>query len=426
MTDPALSSAPYGIVVDALSTGRHLPEALAVHGCRTIHLQSMPELLPHLVDRIAPRESVAEHIVFDGDTDALVERLRPFAPAFCVPGTESELGIALADTLAEWLGLPGNGTALSAARRDKFAMGEALAAAGVRRIEQMLSSDADAVVAWMADNAIAEAVIKPRDSAGTDCVHFCRTPDQVRHAVETIVGRRNILGFVNHEALAQRRIVGRQFTVNTVSIDGEAYLGECWTYETVEVPGAGSICVAETLLDGDDPTTRRLAAYVGTVLDALDLANGPAHIELFEDDDGPVLIELGARLQGSMSRPATQAALGHDHVSLTAQRFADSEGFRAHVAANDPYRRRAEARVVSLMSDVAGTIAGHSGLARIKTLPTFADAIGFPPVGAAIRPTRDLLSTPGIVYLVGSDPDQLERDMAALRAMSMMEVFDLA
>jgi biotin carboxylase len=426
MTAAMPDDAPYGIVVDAMSTGRHLPEALAAHGCRTIHLQTMPEILPHLVDRVAPADSVAETIVFDGDTDALVARLRPFAPRFCVPGTETEIGIALADTLAERLGLPGNGTALSAARRDKFAMGEALAAAGVRRIEQMLSADADAIVAWMADNAIAEAVIKPRDSAGTDCVHFCRTPDQVRRAVETIVGRRNILGFVNHEALAQRRIVGRQFTVNTVSIDGAAYLGECWTYETVEVAGAGSICVAETLLDGADPTTRRLGAYVRAVLDALGLANGPAHIELFEDADGPVLIELGARLQGSMSRPATLAALGHDHVSLTALRCADPDGFRAHVAANDPYRRQAEARVVSLMSDVAGTIVGHSGLDRIKALPTFADAIGFPPVGAAITPTRDLLSTPGMVYLVGTDPDQLDRDRAALQAMSMTEVFDLA
>ena len=60
-------------------------------------------------------------------------------------------------------------------------MGEALAAAGLRRIEQTLADDPEAVIAWMAEHRIPEAVIKPRDSAGTDSVFFCphagRRPD---------------------------------------------------------------------------------------------------------------------------------------------------------------------------------------------------------------------------------------------------------
>jgi len=411
------------LVVDAVSTGRHLPAALAGFGLRTVHVQSRPDL-PVYVAKSKPTEAFADEFVVDGNLDAVVEQAAEMKPEFCIPG--AEIRVMMADTLSERLGLPGNGTALSLARRDKFAMGEALAAAGLRRIEQTLADDPEAVIAWMAEHRIPEAVIKPRDSAGTDSVFFCRTPGDVRTAMAAIVGRFNSMGSFNDKALAQRRIRGRQFTVNTVSIDGEAYIAECWTYETVEVPGAGSICSHEVLLDGGDPVALRLGAYVRQVLAALGVRHGPAHVEVFEDEDGPVLIECGARMQGSMSRPATLQALGHDHVALTALRYADPEGFRDYVAGNDPYRPRRPAWIVSLLSDVAGRVTGHSGLERIRALPTFADAVGFAPVGAEIRPTRDLYSTPGIVYLVGEDIAALERDYRAIRAMGMAEVFDLA
>ena len=43
-------------------------------------------------------------------------------PEFCIRARKS--ACLLADTLSERLGLPGNGTALSPARRECFAMGE--------------------------------------------------------------------------------------------------------------------------------------------------------------------------------------------------------------------------------------------------------------------------------------------------------------
>ena len=59
-------------------------------------------------------------------------------------------------------------------------------------------------------------------------------------------------------------------------------------------------------------------------------------------------------------------------------------------------------------------------------MPSFADAIGFLTEGKQLVPTRDLVSTPGIVYLVSPDRAQIEADYARLRAMPMDQIFALA
>jgi hypothetical protein len=52
-----------------------------------------------------------------------------------MPGAET--GVALADALSEALGVVTNGTELSAARRNKYLMGEAVRDAGVRAVMQL-------------------------------------------------------------------------------------------------------------------------------------------------------------------------------------------------------------------------------------------------------------------------------------------------
>jgi biotin carboxylase len=411
-----------GIIVDAYSTGRHLADGFARHGIPVHHVQSMPEILEFDRPSFQPQDFVANHI-HDGSLAALVGRLAPLDPLFVVPGCES--GVILADALAEALGLPGNGTALSLARRDKARMADAVAAAGLRAIRHTVTDDAAAAEAWRRRHRLAEVVVKPTDSAGTEDLHFCTDAAGIAAAFATILGKVNAMGRLNDAALVQERIRGRQFTANTLSCRGRHYLGELWTYETVEVPGAGSLCEHERLLDGADPVAAPIRAYVDGVLDALGIAEGPAHIELFVDAAGPVLIELGARLQGSMSRTARLSALGHDHVALMVKRYADADGFLAYAARNDPYRRRRHALIASILSDRAGLVRGHRGLEAVTALDSFADAFAFPPVGAPIAVSRDLASTAGLVYLVNADAGRLEADWQALKSKSISDILDI-
>lgn len=410
-----------GAIVDAYSTGRFLAEELRGHGFEAVHVQSAAEILPFDRRSFRPHD-FSENLVAEGCEAAVVARLAALAPSFVIAGSES--GVLLADRLSEALGLPTNGTRASLARRHKDLMADALRAAGVRSIAHLATDAASEAAHWRAAQGLAEVVVKPINSAGTEDVYFCRTDAEIAEAFRRIIGKTNGMGHRNDAALVQERIRGQQYTANLVSCEGTHYLAELWTYETREIPGAGSVCEVETLI-GDDPVRAVIAPYVFSALDALGIRNGPAHVELFVDARGPVLIELGARMQGSMSRRATLAALGHDHVALTALRYADPERFAAYARTNDPYRPLRHACIVSLISDREGIVSGFRGLERVKGLASFADAISLPEVGDRVVPTRDLASTAGIVYLVHADPQVVARDRRILAGLRIDEIIDM-
>ncbi|KWV54642.1 hypothetical protein AS156_06570 [Bradyrhizobium macuxiense] len=416
-------------IVDAYSTGRYLPEEFSRYGIGTVHVMSAAQVPPifrshfdaaSYDELIRPNEHMSEEEIVEYHLAALRCREMEFIIAGC------ESGVELADSLSERLGLPSNGTSRSAARRDKSRLSEALSAAGVRSIRQVVSDNAEDFTSWKGQGNFDEIVIKPLNSTGTEDVFFCSTDADVHRATSAIVGKTNRVGALNHFALGQEKIRGQQYTVNAVSIDGESFVTEVWTYDTIPVKGAASVCSLERLLDGKDPVVEQLSNYLMRALQALEIVNGPAHAEIIVDETGPVLVDFGARLQGTMSRKARTMALGHNHMTLTARRYADPAGFVGYMRQRGPYSRRAHALCVSLISDIGGLVNGYPGLEAIRKLPSFADAIAFVPVGQNLVPTTDLASTPGIVYLVHNDLTQLEGDYRKLRAIRMDQVFDLA
>lgn len=412
-----------GAIVDAYSTGRFLADEFRSHDYKLVHIQSMAEILPF--DRPYFRErDFVDNLVFEGREEETLARLKGLDLSFVIPGCES--GVVHADRLAEALRLTTNGTRHSLARRQKDLMAATLEAAGLRAIAHLTTDRPEEARAWRAGLGKDEVVVKPVDSAGTEDVFFCRTDTEIEQAFRRILGKVNGMGHRNDKALVQERIRGDQYTANLVSNNGVHYLSELWTYHTREIPGAGSICELERLLDGSSEVRHVIQPYVFAVLDALGIGNGPTHVELFVDSKGPVLIELGARMQGSMSRTSTLAALGHDHVALTAMRYADPQRFAEYTRSNDPYRRRKHAVIVSLLSDREGTVVGFGGLEKVRQMESFSDAISFPAVGDTIAPTRDLASTSGIVYLVHDDEAVVERDRRILMRKSIDQIIDLA
>jgi len=416
------------VIVDAYSTGRYLPEEFKRYGIGSVHVMSAAQIPPIFQSHfnadlygevIRPNERMGYDEIVEYHLQSLHGRDLEFVIAGC------ETGVELADSLSEQLGLPSNGTALSAARRDKARLSCALSSAGVRSIKQVVSDSAVEIASWKREAKFDEIVIKPLNSTGTEDVFFCSKEEEIQRALSTIVGKTNRIGALNRFALGQEKINGQQYTVNAVSIDGQAFVTEAWTYDTVPIEGASSVCSLERLLDGSEPIVQELSDYLVRALQALQIVDGPAHAEIIVDHRGPVLVDFGARLQGTMSAKARTMALGHNHMTLTAWRYADPKGFGEYMRRRGPYKRQAPALCVSLISDMGGVVAGYPGLEAIRKLPSFADAIAFVPVGQKLVPTIDLASTPGIVYLVNSDLTQLDDDYRKLRAMRMDQVFDL-
>ncbi|WP_229178142.1 ATP-grasp domain-containing protein [Bradyrhizobium ivorense] len=380
------------VIVDAYSTGRYLPDEFKRYGIGTVHVMSaaqIPSIFQSHFNADLYDEVIrpSERMGYDDIVEYHLQALRGRELEFVIAGCET--GVELADSLSERLGLPSNGTALSAARRDKARLSEALASAGVRSIRQVVSDNAEEVASWKREAKFDEIVIKPLNSTGTEDVFFCSTDDDIQRALSAIVGKTNRVGSLNRFALWQEKINGQQYTVNAVSIDGQAFVTEAWTYDTVPIEGASSVCSLERLLGGREPIVQELSDYLVRALRALRIVDGPAHAEIIVDRLGAVLVDFGARLQGSMSAKARTMALGHNHMTLTAWRYADPKGFGEYMKLRGSYKRQALALCVSLISDMGGVVAGYSGLEAIRKLPSFADAIAF------VKPTACCNSSKG-------------------------------
>jgi hypothetical protein len=401
-----------GLIVDAYSTGAALAPRFHAAGIATLHVQSRPDPPPFYARSFRAHDFV-DNVVHagDGDLSATLAALAPHAIDFVVAG--AEIGVPLADALAERLGLPGNGTALSHARRDKHAMAEAVRAAGLNAVQQLRTGSAQEAIAWAAARGDWPVVVKPLDSAGTEGVAFCQDAEEIAAAFERSVGRPNALGGANAELLVQEELRGTQYFTDSISWDGVHHVSEVWRSRKRLVHGTCEMYDYEDLLEPRGPEQDEVAAYVRGVLDALGIRYGAAHTELVTTARGPVLIECGARMQGTILDRVVDRCTP-SHVTVTVDAYLDPASVARRAADPQPLRERA--RVVTLISQHEGRIAAvrHDELER---LPSYAGAVALLSPGDRIARTFDLFTSPGTVYLVAPDVDRLAEDYARLREL---------
>ncbi len=367
--------------------------------------------LPDFYARAFRDGDFVENVVHDGDLEATAARVAAHDPAFVVVGAEP--GVPLADALSERLGLPTNGSAQSAARRDKNAMSEALRSAGLRTAEALKTADAAEAVAWAAERGGAPVVVKPLDSAGTDGVSICADAAAIEAAFAANLGRPNALHGANEELLVQELLEGTQLFVNSVSWDGIHHVSEVWRDNKLRV-GANFIYDYEELLPRHGEQQDQVVPYVESVLDALGIRYGPAHTEVMLTATGPVLVESGARMHGSVPDEIVDRCTP-SHQTLTAEAYLDPHAVARR--AQRPYELAAGAYCVMLISQHEGRIVSDTGLRKIEALPSFAGTISMLGPGDTLKKTIDLFSCPGIIYLVDPDRARLKQDYDRIREL---------
>jgi len=398
------------VVVDAYSTGARLAPRFAAAGLPIVHVQSSPRL-PDFYLRAFQADDFVENVVHDGDLEATAARLAAHDPAFVVVGAEP--GVPLADALSERLGLPSNGSELSQARRDKNAMSEALRRAGLRAAEALKTGDPVEAVTWAAARGGAPVVVKPLDSAGTDGVSICKDGAAIEAAFAANLGRPNALHGGNEELLVQELLQGTQLFVNSISWDGVHHVSEVWRDNKLRV-GANFIYDYEELLPRHGEQQDQVVPYIESVLDALGIRFGPAHTEVMLTETGPVLIESGARMHGSVPDEIVDRCTP-SHQTLTAEAYLDPASVTRR--AEQPYELAAGAYCVMLISQHEGRIVSDAGMREIEALPSFAGTISMLGPGDQLKKTIDLFSCPGIIYLVDPNREQLKTDYDRIREL---------
>ncbi|MFI7077758.1 GNAT family N-acetyltransferase [Micromonospora sp. NPDC049903] len=408
------------VIVDPFSTGALLAPEFARHGRRCVAV-----LTGTINERYAAglrREQFVDVLTASGDDAAavrqLADRLAPMRPGHVIPGCE--WGVDLADDLAAELGLPGNSRTEDRPRRQKPAMMAAAARAGLRVPLGTQVRSIEELDDWLAATRVLPVVVKPAASAGSEGVHFCADGTEARSAAGKLLGSANAMAQVNDSLLVQEQLVGQQYFVNSVSLDGWHHVHEIWRDDRIFVDGR-PVYDRQVLLDGTGDIQDQVRVFVERVLDALGVHDGPAHTELFVDDRGPVLIESGARLEGGVTPDGPAQATGESQLSLTVERYAAPERFRRRLGAG--YRRHRALMVVCLVAPYDGLIADGAA-DRLAEIPSVlcGSALNLRP-DTPVHRTVDLFTSPGHLYLISDDPSRLEEDYQRIRALEQDRLY---
>ncbi|GAA1390780.1 ATP-grasp domain-containing protein [Pseudonocardia kongjuensis] len=217
----------------------------------------------------------------------------PTRPAAVVPATEP--GVLVAARLAGGFGLPGQPAAVAPALRDKRRMRRHARARGIRvpRFTTAAVGLAEAL-----HHTGLPAIVKPTSGAGSHNVFLVREPNDLDRIARA--DRHDLFGDAIDEWLVEEYVRGREFAVNTFTVDGGHTVLDVWEYRQ---PGPGDYDNPYwdfVQVGPDTPGRATVAWFAQRVLDAFEIALGPAHVEIKLPTDGdPVLIELGARLPGA-------------------------------------------------------------------------------------------------------------------------------
>ncbi len=374
------------------------------HDC--IMVQSTPDVPPMYRSSFYPGDFSAI-IRHNGAVEPTSAQLMSRNVSCVIPGCE--LGVELADQLSERLGLVTNGTRLSGARRNKFLMGETLHQRGVRAPAQCSSGSLDDVTAWVRCRGVWPVVLKPLGSSGSDGVALCANEAELQAAFADIMNRDNVFGFPNDAVLVQEHLTGTEYAVDTVSCEGQHKVAACWEYEK---PGTGNSWFGGDsleLLPWSQTLHRRLFPYVASVLDALEIRNGPAHCEVMLSNEGPVIVEIGARLNGGNNPSLSLYGGSRSQIDLTLEACLDPARFLQHVT--EPYALVRGAMRVFLTPPQPGRIGKLSGIERLEQLESFQE------MHVSAKPGRSFSRIAGWVVLVHPDRAVLHRDRQQIRRL---------
>jgi len=409
------------VVVDGYSAGTSYPATIRRYGLEPVHVSSGAiERSPHmreLMEEVIQGFDQDYMAVFGGDHDRadLIAQLQDLNPVAVVVGCES--GVEFADELSQLLDLPGNVPRLSGARRDKFLMQEALAKAGLRAIKSFKTGNLEELLGWTEQHDSWPVIIKPLRSAATEGVRSCSSQSELRESFEKLIGTDNMFGDANNQVLVQEQVAGKEYIVNTVSKNGRHFLSDMWEYSKLLEPGQPPLYDATRIVRKMDSRLREVVEYGFDVLDALGISFGPGHTEIMLTDEGPVLIESGARPMGGAFPPdIIEKCFGYTQILLVIESYVDPDAFFARFDSEySPNMTLLHKCLISTREGVVEAVPGISLLSRLKSIQR--GDFTKPLESDVIPRTVNLLTSPGLVILGHEDEAVVEHDYALIREM---------
>lgn len=273
-----------------------------------------------------------------------------------------------------------------------------------------------------------KVVVKPAASVGGEKVMLCTTLDDVGLACDLINKKKNLMGIRNKGAVVQEYINGDEYVIDSVSNNDEHKILAMWTSDRVATNGVGFVTQGKQLVDvqrlKDTAQVDQLVLfesifpYHDQVLDALGVHNGPAHMKIVLDEDGPCIVKLAVRChdcQGTWLQLVDKAT-GYNQVQKTLAVYTNDDAAWESIPPRPSYLN-VQAAEVNFIMHTTGICAGYPGLEALQRLSSYIGHTFFVKPGEELQLTVDEFTRPGTVMLAHADAATLERDYAAVVAL---------
>lgn len=237
-------------------------------------------------------------------TIAALEAAGVEAVGICSMG--SEQAVVPGARLAEALGLPGLPVSAALAATDKVVQrglyrDHGVPSAGFAPARTL----AEALAAY--DALGPRVIIKPTDGAAQRGVSDVQSRDDVAVAVEHAI-RESRTG----ELIVEEHLSGREYTVNAFVLGGVFHPVTVTLRDLAPEPAVG-ICVAHRYPCGrSDEDVATIIDVVQQAAMAIGIDAAPVYAQVRFGDDGPRMIECGARLGGGSDAQLAQLVVGVD------------------------------------------------------------------------------------------------------------------
>ncbi|MFJ9848645.1 ATP-grasp domain-containing protein [Streptomyces sp. NPDC101150] len=405
------------VLVDPYSEAAEYANAFRARGVEPVAVLSNPAPLKSYLHGWKPDAFFATHF-HDGDFAKLSRIVRGYDPVAIIPGNEH--AVRLVDALIEELA-PGTGNVpeLSAARRDKWPMVQAVAKAGIPHLRTFAAATEEEAADWLRETGLEgqALVLKPRCSGGTDGVHKVEAGEDWRLPFRQLLGSVNMFDLTNDSILIQEFASGTEFVVDTYSVNGELGLVAVVQYSKSTRGNRIGVYDAEDYLHPGDPLVGVLGAYTREVARAVGVRTGCTHTEIMLTDRGPRLIEIAARLDGGCAQQATRLATGDSQIDRAVRHHLDSAFVPGFEIAQPT-------RVAWLSAANSGTMSNAEVLDAMRELASFQKLGCRYPNGSRVPKTEDLFTTLGWVLLSTPDQDVLDQDTKRVREIEAKVVID--
>lgn len=298
------------LITSPVSSGELYPEAVKSFGGRVtvVTTNRGPYLLPaHVLPHID------EFIVVAECDEATIRRaaLRVHAqrPLTGIVAGDEFVVPATAHIAAE-LGLPGLSPSNAQAARDKGTMRKRLAAAGVPNPQFRTVDSAESAAAAGYEIGF-PLVVKPIDMVGSIGVRRADTPAELNAAYQFLRSENDPR---SQEPLGARAVVesyvqGQEYSIEGYLDNGVPVIAAITTKHLSAEPTFQELGHF-VRRPADVPEYGEIDSYLSQVVTALGISIGAFHAELRMTEDGPRLMEIGARLGGEHIPELMQLSTG--------------------------------------------------------------------------------------------------------------------